>query len=178
MRFAIDFVPALFFAMILIGLITFLRLKKKKSFAFLSLFTIFCIYLYKVLDYTLFQFQSLLLMKRFMPNLMLNGASAEDSLNLIPLLTLGLADIKTSLLNILLFIPFGLGLPFVANFRMKKVIILAALFSLAIELAQLMTGLLAKMTFRVADINDVIFNTLGAMIGYVLFAVYVRIRTS
>ena len=31
-------------------------------------------------------------------------------------------------------------------------------------------GRLAGVTFRVADVNDVIFNTLGATVGYTLFA--------
>jgi glycopeptide antibiotics resistance protein len=53
---------------------------------------------------------------------------------------------------------------------MKKVVVRGALFSLAIELTQWLTGYLAGITFRVADVNDVIFNTLGAAVGYALFA--------
>src|SRR6185295_10357703 len=99
----------------------------------------------------------------------LNGQTAGKTMNLIPLITLTPEDIKTSLLNILLLIPFGFGLPFITNFRMKKVIIIGALFSFSIELLQLITGLLAQITFRVADINDLIFNTIGVAIGYILF---------
>ncbi len=153
-----------------IGMIMFLRWHKKKSFLYLALFTIFYIYLVKVLDYTLFQFQSLLLLKHFMPQLMLNGETAGKSLNLIPLITLTSADMKTSLLNILLMIPFGFGLPFITNFRFKKVVLAGMLFIIGIELLQFVTGLIAGMTFRVADINDVIFNTIGATIGYLIFA--------
>jgi len=39
----------------------------------------------------------------------------------------------------------------------------------SIELTQWLTGRMAGGTFRVADVNDVIFNTLGAAVGYVLF---------
>jgi len=164
-----DLLVALVAGLIWLGIVAFLRLKKKKSWAYLLLFTVFFAYLAKVLDYTLFQFQSLLLLKHFMPGLMLNGLPSAKSLNLIPLVTLRLRDLKTSLLNVLLMIPFGFMLPLIAaDFRMKKTVIVGALFSVIIELLQLITGLLAKTTFRIADINDVIFNTIGVAAGYVL----------
>jgi glycopeptide antibiotics resistance protein len=72
-------------------------------------------------------------------------------------------------------IPFGFGLPFITNLRMKKIVFIGALFSIAIELLQLITGLVAKTTFRIADINDVIFNTVGVAIGYILFMGFMRI---
>jgi glycopeptide antibiotics resistance protein len=170
-----DVLTVLFFGLIWVGIVTFLRLKKKKSFVSLVLFTIFYIYLFKVLDYTLFQFQSLLLLKLFMPNLILKGQTAEESLNLIPLITLTPQDLKTSLLNILLMVPFGFGLPFITNLRMKKVVVIGALFSIVIEVLQFVTGFMAKITFRVADINDVLFNTVGVTIGYILFVGFMHI---
>lgn len=170
-----DALTVFLFVLIWIGIITFLRLKKKKSLIYLIFFTIFYVYLFKVLDYTLFQFQSLLLLKHFMPNLILNGLAAGKNLNLIPFITLIPQDLKTSLLNILLLIPFGFGLPFITDFHMKKVVVVGALFSIAIEFLQLITGLMAKITFRVADINDVIFNTVGVAVGYILFVGFVRI---
>jgi hypothetical protein len=68
-----DFLTALLFGLIWIGIVAFLRLKKEKSLIYLIFFTIFYVYLFKVLDYTLFQFQSLVLLKHFMPDLILNG---------------------------------------------------------------------------------------------------------
>jgi glycopeptide antibiotics resistance protein len=110
-----------------------------------------------------------------MPNLILNGQSAGKDLNLIPLAMLTPGDLSTSLLNILLMIPFGFGLPSITNLRMKKIVVIGALFSFVIELLQFLTGKLAQTTFRIADINDVIFNTLGVVIGYILFVGFVRI---
>src|SRR4051794_29678273 len=156
-----DFLTALLFGLIWIGIVAFLRMKKEKSLIYLIFFTIFYSYLFKVLDYTLFQFQSLVLLKHFMPDLILNGQTAGKNIKLIPLITLTPEDLKTSLLNILLLIPFGFGLPFITNFRMKKIVVIGALFSIFIEFLQLTTGFIAKITFRVADINDVIFNTVG-----------------
>lgn len=170
-----DLLIALLFATIWLGLVAFLRLKRRTGFVYLVFFTIFYAYLFKVLDYTLFQFQSLLLVRYFVPNLMLRGQGAGESLNLVPLATLKAQDVETSLLNVLLMVPFGFGLPFITNLRLRKVVAVGALFSVAIECAQLVTGLLASITFRVADVDDVIFNTLGVAIGCVLFAGFVRI---
>jgi glycopeptide antibiotics resistance protein len=177
MEFAMyfDLLTILLFGLIWIGIFTSLRLKKKKSLVYLIFFTIFYVYLFKVLDYTLFQFQSLLLLKHFMPDLILNGQTAGKNMNLIPLVSLTSQDLKTSLLNILLLVPFGFGLSFITNLRMKKIVVIGALFSIVIEFLQLVTGFMAKITFRIADINDVIFNTVGVVIGYILFVGFVRI---
>ncbi len=163
----VDYLTVLLFALVWAGIMVGLR--HTKSRVYLGFFTIFYIYLAVVLYYTLFQFQSLIVMKLFNPRLMLNGFAAGKALNLIPLVTLTAADAPTSLLNILLMVPFGFGLPFISDARLKKVVVWGALFSLAIELTQWLTGRLAGVTFRVADVNDVIFNTLGVAFGYVLF---------
>jgi glycopeptide antibiotics resistance protein len=168
-NFYINASVILFIGLIWIAIVTFLRLNKKKSIFYLLLFTIFYVYIVKVLDYTLFQFQSLILRKYFIPELMLKGQTVGKSINLIPLLTLTAADLKTSLLNILLMMPFGFGLPFLVNYSMKKIVIIGTLFSVAIELLQLLTGSIANITFRITDINDVIFNTIGVVIGYLIF---------
>jgi glycopeptide antibiotics resistance protein len=165
----------LLFGLIWIGIVTFLRLKKKESLVYLIFFTLFYFYLFKVLDYTLFRFQSLLLLKHLMPELILNGQTAGKTINFTPLVTLTRQDIKTSLLNILLMVPFGFGLPFITNLHMKKIVVSGALFSIVIEFLQLVTGLIARITFRIADINDVIFNTIGVVIGNILFVGLVHI---
>lgn len=162
-------------SMIWIGIVGLLRLKRKRSLAQVLFSTIFYVYLVKVLDYTLFQFQSLLLLKHFIPGLMLRGQTAGENINLIPLITLTPTDLKTSLLNILLFIPFGFGLPFISSFRMKKIICIGVIFSITIEILQLVTGLIAKTTFRITDINDVIFNTIGVAVGYLLFVGFMHL---
>jgi glycopeptide antibiotics resistance protein len=175
MEWIIGFSLVLLFGFIWIGITALIWSKKGKDIAYMLFFTVFYIYLFNVLDYTLFQFQSLLLLKYFMPELMLNGVEAGKSVNLIPIITLGLEDLKTSFLNILLMVPFGFGLPFITNFRMRKAVILGLLFSFAIESLQAATGVWANMTFRIADINDVIFNACGVAIGYVLFVGFIRI---
>ncbi|MBQ7915348.1 MAG: VanZ family protein [Firmicutes bacterium] len=64
--------------------------------------------------------------------------------------------------NILLFLPFGILLPVILTHRLGALrFLLASLFlAIAIELIQYYTGL------GELDIDDVILNVLGAMIGY------------
>jgi glycopeptide antibiotics resistance protein len=163
------------FGLVWIGFAAFLRFKKRKSLIYLIIFSLFLVYILKVLDYTLFQFQSLIILKHFSPNLILKGQSAGESLNLIPLMTLGAGDLKTSLLNVLLFVPFGFGFPLISSFGAKKTVAIGGLFSIAIELLQFMTGKMSGISFRIADINDVISNIAGAAIGYILFVGFVNI---
>lgn len=174
----INIATILLAGLIWLGIVAFLMLKKRKRLVYVLFFTILYIYIYQVFDYTLLQFQSLLLLKHFVPGLMLRGVEAGRSVNLIPLVTLTQEDVKTSLLNILMMVPFGFGLPFITNFRFKKVVVVGLLLSIIIELLQLITGFMANTTFRIADINDVIFNTAGVVIGYILFVAFVRIYRS
>lgn len=171
----IDVATMFLLGSIWLGLVAFLRLRKRKSLVYVLLFTVFYAYLYKVLDYTLIQFQSLILVQHFVPDLMLNGLPAGTSVNLVPLATLTVADAKTSLLNVLMMLPFGFGLPFITNLRGKRVVAAGAFFSAGIEVLQLITGLTADTTFRIADINDVVFNTLGVTVGYLLCVAFARL---
>ena len=81
--------------------------------------------------------------------------------NLIPFADM-MVDFST-LLNILLFVPLGFFLPLLwSDFRSVKKTVLWGLFtSLSIELLQIFT-------FRSTDINDLITNTLGTAIGWLL----------
>ena len=175
MRFIVESTAIAVFGVLWLAIVCVLRLKKGKSYQYLILFSVFYVYLFKVIDYTLIQFQALLLLRHFQPNLMLNGLSESQSVNPIPLLSLTSGQLKTSLLNILLMMPFGFGLPFLSRVRMKQVVVLGAIFSVSIELLQFMTGWIGGITFRVADINDVIFNTIGAAAGYSLFTGFRRL---
>lgn len=160
---------ALIFIVLYIGIAVFLRFKLKKTLAYMFFFTIFFIYFMEVLKYTQFP---IYLSKNMRDAI---GQNVWRDMNLIPLITLKSATLKTSLLNILLTIPFGFGLPFISHFRFRQVVFVGMLFSIMLELLQLTTALFAGFTFRIVDINDVIFNTIGAAIGYILFVKFVQV---
>ncbi|MCR5006462.1 MAG: VanZ family protein [Clostridiales bacterium] len=69
--------------------------------------------------------------------------------------------------NIALLAPFGLLLPLVCHRRMAfwSILLLAALFSIAIEACQYLT-LVGE-----ADIDDVILNVFGALLGYIVYRI-------
>ncbi|MFS0869487.1 VanZ family protein [Paenibacillus xylanilyticus] len=75
--------------------------------------------------------------------------------------------------NIVLFIPLGIWIPWLfrkcrtgLRFTMAVILLL-----LAVELTQLVT--------RVGsfDVDDIILNTIGAWIGYVVFRLFIQTRT-
>jgi glycopeptide antibiotics resistance protein len=73
--------------------------------------------------------------------------------------------LRDDLLNVALFVPFGLYLAyFFKNKKILKILITAFLFSLSIELFQLFTLLGGGSS------KDIITNTLGALIGGVIFS--------
>ena len=76
--------------------------------------------------------------------------------------------------NIAVFAPLGVLLPVVFGRRwgLLRVTLAGMFLSLGIETTQWLCG------FRVADIDDVILNTLGASIGYGVFAIGRKLLTS
>ena len=69
--------------------------------------------------------------------------------------------------NILMLVPFGIYLRYYFKYSLKKTIALTALLSLIFELIQL-SGLffIYNGPYRLCDIDDIIQNTLGGVIGY------------
>lgn len=75
------------------------------------------------------------------------------------------ASVSSIVLNILLFLPFGYLVPMTiakAN-SLRKIVLCGFLLSTMIEITQLLTH---RGWF---DVDDIIYNTLGALIGYWLF---------
>lgn len=75
-----------------------------------------------------------------------------------------------AVLNILLTVPFGFGLPFLRRLRARDVLAIGVLFCIGIEMAQLLADALylALPTWSI-DINDVLLNSLGVALGYAAF---------
>lgn len=91
-------------------------------------------------------------------------------LNLVPFIWMKVGNswyqfIAEELPNVLMFIPFGIFLPIAWKKTRKWYIAALAIFILTfcIEFFQYFIG-------RAADINDIITNLLGGLIGYAVFA--------
>lgn len=64
--------------------------------------------------------------------------------------------------NILLFIPFGLFLAYFYKAKCFFILIVTIIYSSLIETFQLLIG-------RVFDIDDIILNVIGSLVGYLLY---------
>lgn len=84
----------------------------------------------------------------------------EPNFYLLPVIGI-LSDLRNSILNVILFLPLGFLVSLLCErFRsFRAVLKLGLVCSLFIELAQMFT-------YRLSDINDLITNTLGALLGY------------
>jgi hypothetical protein len=101
-----------------------------------------------------------------------SGLPWWDMVNLTPLVGTDRADM---LRNVVVFLPLGFLLPLVARIHSaRRVLLYGFLLSLAIETAQLVQSQTGN-GGHVADINDLLANTVGAPIGYGIFRVALRL---
>jgi len=139
---------------------------RKRSLSYLLFFSIFWIYLLAVVQVVFFPIAI---------NPDQNGAFSL-SINLIPFYfrdcsMLGLC-IRDILENIILTIPFGLGINFLTRIKPGNIIWLAITIGFGFELYQLLISLVLRNGFRAVDINDSILNGTGVLLGYILFRVF------
>lgn len=104
----------------------------------------------------------------------INTSELLEGINVIPVygsiqsirlaLDLNLKDVINLLGNVGIFVPFGFFLSYFMkpNRKLVKFSLYAILFSASIEIVQLIFG-------RCFDIDDIILNTLGALLGYYFF---------
>ncbi|QQK08987.1 VanZ family protein [Miniphocaeibacter halophilus] len=75
-------------------------------------------------------------------------------------------------LNIVMFIPFGFLLPYLwkKTNNLMAVTIYSFFFSLVIELSQLLN-------VRATDVDDLLMNTLGGIVGFIIFKMYCKVKS-
>jgi len=93
-----------------------------------------------------------------------------EEISLIPF-QWGNGDIIGLILNVIMFIPFGILLPLLwkKGAGLKETVFISFLFSLLIEISQLFN-------FRATDIDDLLMNTLGGLIGYIIYRICFKKR--
>lgn len=91
------------------------------------------------------------------------------NVNLVPFAYM-FSDYRTSLLNVILFMPLGFFLPFLWIFfkRIVPTILFGFLTSLLIEVLQIFT-------YRATDINDLMTNTFGTFLGWLTARILLRL---
>ncbi|MEP0806167.1 MAG: VanZ family protein [Chloroflexota bacterium] len=151
---------------LLIVVLIFLR-RKGKSLSHLFFFSLFWLYLMQVVGVAVFPFP-----------IDISDQDFKLNINLIPF-DFGYCDPRAHDLcfrqiyeNILLTIPFGFGINFIARIEPRRILWLAAGVGAALEFTQLAISLFFRISFRVVDINDVILNAIGVLIGYAVFLTF------
>lgn len=74
--------------------------------------------------------------------------------------------------NILMTMPFGFGISFVARVRARQVPWLALALGFGIESVQLGACLLFGLSYRGVDISDALMNAIGVLCGYGCFLMF------
>ena len=90
-----------------------------------------------------------------------------DEINLIPFSSDG---VLTYLLNVIMFMPLGFLLPLLWKNKRQtlKVVGLSFLFSFLIEFCQLFN-------LRATDVDDLIMNTLGGVLGFLIWKMWTKL---
>lgn len=97
----------------------------------------------------------------------------DPTFNVLPIIDIfnsPIDYIKNEVLNIILFIPLGFFLPIMwyhTFHSVKSVTVFSMGVSLAIEISQIFT-------FRLTDIDDLITNVLGGIIGFLIVKVFLK----
>ena len=97
----------------------------------------------------------------------------DPTLNLIPFQDFSARNMEGMVLNAIMFAPLGFLLPaYLERYRhWGRTLAAGFLTSLTVELIQLFT-------FRATDVDDLIMNTLGTLVGFLLAKLIFRHRTA
>jgi len=142
---------------------------KKRNLSYLLFFSIFWLYLLSVVSVVVFP-------------VFINADYAgtfRPSINVIPFYfgdcQLPELCIRSIIENIILTIPFGFGVNFLVKIKPKYIFWLALAVGFMIEFSQLVISLVFRSGFRSTDVNDVILNGTGVLVGYVSFQLFGRL---
>ncbi|CAM4153383.1 VanZ family protein [Erysipelothrix inopinata] len=156
---------------VLVYIYIYFRYMKNMEAKQIFWFTSFVIYLFLVIDITIFPIPTSL--ERIQYNFIIrDGNSVLDSINLIPNLSLNNILSRNFFLNMVMFAPFGflINVIFIESSRFKKTFFGSLMFTLSIELTQLAL-LFFTGSFKTVDIDDIVSNILGSLIGLLFFSI-------
>jgi len=163
-------------------LVVLLIALRRRGMFYLFFFSIFWVYLLVLVSVTVFPiplgmdggFRSGTIWSQIVSMFKFSG------LNLIPLYFGNCWDLPRACAtgiyeNILMTVPFGFGINFIAHLRKRDFIWLALALGLLIETTQFALDLILGGVYRTVDVNDVLFNALGVWIGVGLFFGFARL---
>lgn len=119
------------------------------------------------------------LMMKLVPFSFVNDFLRETSLNILDPTTYITSLMEPCfyvvIFNVLMTIPFGMYLRYYFKCSLKRIFVITFLLSLFFEVTQL-TGLyfIYPYPYRLFDVDDLILNTLGGLLGYFFMGVIIR----
>jgi glycopeptide antibiotics resistance protein len=159
-------------AIALVALIVYALWRQKRSYRYFFCVVLFSIYVLLAVD------------KVFFPIIITGDMRFTEqqfmrSVNLIPF-NFNFAELPRIVLlqivqNILLTMPFGFGINFLAKVSAKDLLWLCPAIGLCIETIQLLISLALGYPYRIIDINDAILNATGVALGYGAFRLVERL---
>ncbi len=80
--------------------------------------------------------------------------------------------------NILLLLPlpFFISIFKKGNLRLSKALIYTLITSIGIEIVQLLINVITRVPNKVADVDDILLNTLGGLIGWLIYYIISKHR--
>lgn len=96
-----------------------------------------------------------------------------ETANLIPFRDVRMqygGAVREVFLNILMMMPFGFLFPIIKKKGLFTTVFLTFLFSFTIESTQLLSVWLGINYHRAFDVTDLITNTIGGLVGFIIFA--------
>jgi glycopeptide antibiotics resistance protein len=155
---------------VLLILLVFLW-RKKRNLSYLMCCLVFGVYVVTIIEATLFPIP----VGQKPPAGLSLTELFWDRINLIPFFYGPFATTESILFavveNIILTVPFGFGINFLAHFKIKRILWLGPCVGLAIEAIQLLICLAVNFPYRVVDVNDLWANAVGVWLGYGLFRI-------
>lgn len=141
-----------------------LKNSKEKNTLREVLINLFFIYLLILINLTICKMGFLRI--DFNMNFYINYIPFIETINMLKDNFMGIGNTLYNVIgNILLFVPIGIAIPllFRESNKLGKVVLYGFVASFTIEFIQLFTPM------NMTDIDDVIFNTLGAIVGFLIF---------
>jgi glycopeptide antibiotics resistance protein len=161
--------PTWLLAAAVAGTLLAVQLHRKQNWPYTLCAAIFSVYILKALDLTFFP-------------IAINGTYVDvmrsvpvtSFINLVPFYLgqhhlIDGRDLLDFANNVLLTIPFGFGVSFVARLKRKDFLWLPLAVGFGIETGQFLISHILGYPYRVIDINDALLNLTGVIIGYGLF---------
>jgi glycopeptide antibiotics resistance protein len=140
---------------------------RKQSLPYLVFFSVFWVYLLAVISVVIFPIAINMdfVNKAFTPNI-----------DLIPFYFSSGSILKFCVIeivgNIILTVPFGFGINFLTRVKPRKFLWFSLAVGFTFEFSQLVISIAFRSRSRTIDINDAMLNTLGVLLGYVLFRAF------